>query len=213
MKSWATAPLAISAFWHSLFAVLIAVIGVFPSLKLTSKRIDFEVLQYPKLAPPSVQLQPQAIPKPAEPPKKSVFGVSRKAITAPDSATAAEVKQGNTVAKEQDNLKLDPNDPDSLPIPTDDYLVTSMPKLSREIRIPYPEQARKESIEGPVVMDLLIDETGKVRKVEVIKGPGSGLNEAAEQAAFQFQFLPASMGDKPVAVKIRYVYRFVLELK
>jgi len=138
--------------------------------------------------------------------------VSRKAITATtDTGNLAEVKQGNTVAKAEDDLTLNKDDADSLPIPADDYMVSSMPRLKSEIRIPYPAQAKKEGVEGPVVMDLLIDNTGKVRKVDLIKGPGSGLNEAAVAAIQNFEFLPARIGEQSVAVKIRYTYRFVLE--
>jgi protein TonB len=86
-----------------------------------------------------------------------------------------------------------------------------MPKLKSEVRIPYPEEAKKASVEGPVVMDLLIDADGKVRKVDLIKGPGYGLNEAAVAALKGFEFIPARMSDHSVAVKIRYTYRFILE--
>ena len=115
------------------------------------------------------------------------------------------------MAKEQDNLKLDPNDLDSLPIPADDFLVSSMPQLMSEIRIQYPDEAKKAGIEGPVVMDLLIDAQGSVRQVSLIKGPGFGLNEAALAAIKDFKFRPAKIKDQAVAVKIRYTYRFVLE--
>jgi protein TonB len=115
------------------------------------------------------------------------------------------------VAKEMDNLKLDANDADSIPIPTDDYLVTSMPVLTSEIRISYPPQAKQASIEGPVVMDLIIDDQGKVRQVSLVRGPGYGLDEAAIEAIQKFQFRPAQIADKSVAVKIRYTYRFILE--
>lgn len=182
-----------------------------PNIK---KKIDFEVIQYPiQVASPTVAIKPPTEEiKPKPPEKRAVFGVSRKAITATESSdNAAEVKQGNTVAKEQDDLTLDKDDADSLPIPADDFLISQMPKLKSEVRIPYPVEAKKAGIEGPVVMDLLIDDQGKVRQVELIKGPGFGLNEAALAALKSFEFTPARIADKNVAVKIRYTYRFVLE--
>ena len=45
----------------------------------------------------------------------------------------------------------------------------------------------------------------------LIKGPGFGLNEAALEVAQKFEFVPGRVGDKSVAVKIRYTYRFILE--
>lgn len=184
--------------------------------KSEKKIVRFEVYENVKVVPKTLNLEPPKAepvkPVPPPPDSKKVFGVSRKALTATttDSSTA-EVKAGNTVAKEMDNLKLDPNDADSLPIPADEFLVTSMPVLVSEVRIPYPEEAKKAGIEGPVVMDLLIDEQGKVRQVTVIKGPGFGLNDAALAAIKNFQFRPARIKDQSVAVKIRYTYRFVLE--
>jgi len=183
----------------------------------TEKRIvKFEVYENIKVVPKTLNLEPpkaeRAKPAPPPPETKKVFGVSRKALTtSATDASTAEVKSGNTVAKEMDDLKLDPNDADSLPIPADEFLVTSMPVLVSEVRIPYPEEAKKAGIEGPVVMDLLIDEQGKVRQVTLIKGPGFGLNDAALAAIKNFQFRPARIKEQSVAVKIRYTYRFVLE--
>lgn len=185
-----------------------------PELSFKKKTVDFEVISYPAPATALMQVNPpkeEIKPKPKIEPR-AVFGVSRQAITAETVETdLAQVKQGNTVAKEQDDLQLNKDDVDQLPIPADDFLVSSMPRLKSEIRIPYPEEAKKAGVEGPVVMDLLIDAQGKVRKVELIKGPGFGLNEAAIAAAQRFEFVPGRVRENPVAVKIRYTYRFILE--
>ena len=213
-SSFLRQPLTISLGLHGFALLVFGLLAFKPNFSLP-RRVEVEVLEFPKLAPTSMQLnQPpreQVKPK-AEEPKRAVFGVSRNAMTAPESATdAVQVKQGNTVAKTQDDLKLDKADADQLPIPTDDFLVSSMPRLNAEVRIPYPELAKKSGIEGPVVMDLLIDALGIVRQVTLIKGPGYGLNEAAIAAAQQFKFTPGRVADKAVAVRIRYTYRFVLE--
>jgi protein TonB len=205
-------PLSQSLLIHSLFVLAVLLLQFRPQFDL-KKQVEIEVLQYPKVAPaPTVEIkQPQVKTEPL-PPQKAVFGVSRKAITATQAnENTAEIKLGNTVAKEQDNLTLEKDDVDSLPIPADDFLVSQMPKLKSEVRIAYPAEAKKAGIEGPVVMDLIIDEQGKVRKVDLIRGPGFGLNEAAVEAIRQFEFQPAKVGDQSVAVKIRYTYRFVLE--
>lgn len=180
-----------------------------------SQKIPIEVLAYPKAPPSGLQLQPtktQIEEKKSEPIVKKVFGVSRKAITTNDtSENTAQIKQGNTIAKENDGLKLEKEDPDSIPIPTDDYLITTQVALLSDVKVPYPPEAKKNNVEGPVVMDLVIDQNGKVKAVELIRGPGSGLNEAALEAVKSFRFRPAKVGDQTVAVKIRYTYRFVLE--
>lgn len=88
--------------------------------------------------------------------------------------------------------------------------VTQFPKVSREIKATYPEEAKAAGVDGPVVMEILIDRTGKVRDVKVVSGPGYGLNESAVNAIKQFEFTPALKETSAVAVKIRYTYRFKL---
>ncbi|MCB0368504.1 MAG: energy transducer TonB [Bdellovibrionales bacterium] len=207
-------PLGISLFVHLILISMAILLQYKPTKSFV--KVDFEVYELPKLAPKTLNLQPpkEVAPKPPEPEvKKKVFGVTRKAITAApeDTTSTATVKLGNTVAKEQDNLKLNPEDEGALPIPADDFLVSSMPQLISEFKIKYPESAKKAGIEGPVVMDLLIDDQGQVRQVTLIKGPGFGLNEAALEAIKNFIFRPAKIKEQSVAVKIRYTYRFVLE--
>lgn len=208
-------PVNVSIFLHGLVVVGYLLLKLNLASFRPLQKIPIEVIQYPQAASAQLQLQPskpQAIEKPPEPVVKKVFGVSRKAMTtANPNANTAEIKQGNTVAKENDDLKLEKEDPDSIPIPADDYLVTSQVALLKDVRIPYPSEAKKANVEGPVVMDLIIDAQGKVRSVTLIRGPGSGLNEAALEAAKSFEFRPAKAGDQTVAVKIRYTYRFVLE--
>lgn len=197
-----------------LFHLMIVVIFFILSLRPKFQKIDFEVLDYTQNQTKNLNLLPQNIKneKKTDNPQRQVFGLSKKSIlSAEKNASEALIKQGNTTAKAQDDLKLNDNDAESLPIPADDYLVNQMPSLESEYRIPYPEEARKNSIEGPVVMDLLIDQNGKVRKVDLISGPGHGLNEAALKAVENFKFRPAQMNQQNVAVRIRYTYRFVLE--
>jgi periplasmic protein TonB len=173
--------------------------------------VEMEVIEAPRVSTAAKAIE---IEKPRatipEPTRKAVFGVNPKSNATDENSDVA-VKAGNTVAKSIDQEKLDPNDDQNLPIPADEFLVSSMPKLKSEIRIPYPPEARQQNIQGAVVMDLLIDQNGKVRKATLLEGPGYGLNEAALNAIKSFEFEPAKIEQKPVAVKIRYAYRFVLE--
>ncbi len=182
-----------------------------PNLGTRVERIPMKIIEIdePKLeteVPKSVRLtetKPPVVLKKAPPP---VFGLSRDTLQ--DQGGSVKIKAGNTIAKEVDTIKAD-ND-DALPVPTDEYLVSSMPRLLKEIRAAYPEAARKAKIEGPVVMDVLIDASGNVVDVRLIQGLGYGLDEAATDAMKQFKFEPARVQDQKVAVKIRYTYRFEL---
>jgi protein TonB len=179
---------------------------IFGHRTASDRKIDITVIESPRASSQAVEIHKPPQEKP--PPQKQVFGQSRRALTAPDGIA---VKAGNTIAKAPDNQTLKPGDPDSLPIPTEDYLVTQMPKLRSDVRVPYPPEAKRNRVQGAVLMDLLIDSSGKVREVTLVDGPSPDLDAAAVAAAHGFSFSPAQIQDKPVAVRIRYAYRFVLE--
>lgn len=203
-----TSAWALSFLGHATFGLLFLWMFFFKNPSKTE--VEFTVFESPQVSAQAPQIskpQPQ-IQKKQQP--KGVFGLSRRTITS-NLESAPVVKTGNTIAKEHDDKTLQPNDPTSLPIPTDEVLVTRMPELVGEIKIPYPPEAKQKGIQGPVVLDILIDETGVVRQATLVDGPGAGLNEAALEAVKKFKFSPALMQEKPVAVKIRYAYRFVLE--
>lgn len=212
LQSIKTNSLFLSASLHLAIVSVGVAVQLMP-FQRSIKNIDIEVYEIPPTANPTLQLQPS---KPKETPKpvplekpREVFGLSRKAIQAESSDSAAiEVKAGNTVAKENDDLKLDDKDADSIPIPADDYLVTSMPVLVTVVRIPYPQQAKKSDIQGAVVMEMIVDDQGQVREIKVIRGPGFGLDDAAVEAMKKAKFRPGKIGDKAVAVKFRYKYVF-----
>ncbi len=123
----------------------------------------------------------------------------------PEVARPAAEQEITTTTSDAEALSAD-----GLPDVAADHQVTANVKLLRELKIPYPDEARKNNIDGAVVMDLIIDDVGKVRTAELIRGPGFGLNEAAMAAIRNFLFRPAKIGEKSVAVKIRYSYRFKL---
>jgi periplasmic protein TonB len=94
---------------------------------------------------------------------------------------------------------------------SEEFEVNELPVLVGEVRIPYPEDSKSKGIEGVVLMDLVIDVDGRVRKIDLIQSPAQDLAIAATGAAQRFRFKAARVGEKAVNVKIRYAYRFVLE--
>jgi len=73
----------------------------------------------------------------------------------------------------------------------------------------YTEQARHDRVRGRVVLQVEFLADGTVGKVEVIEGlPGSGLNEASEDAARKTIFLPAVKNRQFVAWSTRVVMHF-----
>jgi TonB family protein len=61
----------------------------------------------------------------------------------------------------------------------------------------YTEQARKLRIEGEVLLEVVLQASGKVRVVRVVRGLGYGLDEEAVRSAEQIQFKPALRENHP----------------
>jgi protein TonB len=200
---------------HLFFFLLIAFV-LFNKTTLsiqTSDEIEFEVIKEPEIIKEEmvpVINAPKKIEAPPTKPVEAVYGLNRNSLTS-DSEVSTSVKVGNTIAKSIDDKKLKDDDPDSLPIPSAEYLVTSMPVVLNEVRPDYPKLARDKGIEGKVVMDILIDQNGVVREAVIVSDPGNGMGEAALRAIKKFKFRPALIDKKKVAVKIKYAINFVLE--
>ena len=93
----------------------------------------------------------------------------------------------------------------------EDYEVSEMPLLLNEVRVPYPAAARSKGAQGNVVFDLFVSSDGRVRDIKLVSSPDPILTDAAQAAVSLFKFRPARMGDKAVAIRIRYTYRFLLQ--
>ncbi len=94
---------------------------------------------------------------------------------------------------------------------SEEYEVSELPVLIHEVRSPYPPEARARKIQGSVILDLIVKSSGEVGSVKVVQSPAPELSDAAIKAIREFKFRPARLKDKPVAIQIRYTYRFILE--
>lgn len=94
--------------------------------------------------------------------------------------------------------------------------LSKVPKQTQFVKAEYPKQAEEQGIEAEVVLLLDIDAEGKVEGVGIAEPadpPNLGFDEAAIVAAQQFEFEPAELDGKPVAVQITYRYKFTLTPK
>jgi TonB family protein len=87
----------------------------------------------------------------------------------------------------------------------------SIPRLAKFVKADYPPAALARGIEGSVVLDLLVSDSGTVDSVAVVSAADSSLGPAAAAAAKKFRFSPARFGGKPEAVVMQYEYRFSLD--
>ena len=107
---------------------------------------------------------------------------------------------------------------DPIPSLVDGYYETTSvdqgPVFDRAIlasRIKYPALAKRQGIEGLVLLRLYITASGKVERIEVEEDPGYGLAQAAVKAFTGLQGKPALLGGKAVPVTLRYPVRFTLK--
>lgn len=99
-----------------------------------------------------------------------------------------------------------PTEPAKAPAPAP----VTPPTLAHFEHADYPKEAERAGLEANVVLVLAIDETGKVTRAEATPKVGNGFDEAAEAAALKFTFEPAKRGERPIASRIRYLYKFTL---
>jgi TonB family protein len=61
----------------------------------------------------------------------------------------------------------------------------------------YTEEARKLRVEGEVLLEVVLEASGQLRVVRVVRGLGHGLDESAIRAAEQIRFKPALQNGQP----------------
>ncbi|NOX65780.1 MAG: TonB family protein [Chlorobi bacterium] len=76
--------------------------------------------------------------------------------------------------------------------------------------IVYPEIAKRAGIEGRVFVKAYIDSTGTVTKTELLRGIGSGCDEAAMNAVKKVKFKPGRQRGKAVNVQVTVPILFKL---
>jgi TonB family protein len=79
-----------------------------------------------------------------------------------------------------------------------------------ETQIHYPEAARRDRLEGKVIVAAMIDTSGRVQKVVVQKSDAKIFEEEAVRATKSTRFSPAMQGDKPVKVWLSQSINFKL---
>jgi protein TonB len=75
----------------------------------------------------------------------------------------------------------------------------------------YTESARRDRIEGVVILEAIIDDSGDVRDVRVLKSLPNGLDEEAIAAVRQWKFRPGTRDGKPIPVIFTLTIKFRLD--
>jgi TonB family protein len=130
------------------------------------------------------------------------------ALAAPCTAAAQEAGEG-AVPRGPGSAIVTPPEQEA-PAPAAPQVV--LPKQTKFVDAPYPPEAQAAGLQAEVPLLLDIDKTGKVTNVTVTAPQGHGFDEAAQAAALQFEFEPATRDGKPLAVRLPYKYRFTLQV-
>lgn len=85
------------------------------------------------------------------------------------------------------------------------------PKMKSSVSLKYPEEARKQGIQGDVVFSILVDKNGDVKEYIISKSIPE-LDEAATSAIKEMKFKPGKYQDKPVEVWMRIPVSFRIKV-
>jgi TonB family protein len=84
------------------------------------------------------------------------------------------------------------------------------PQLLREVKPLYTDEARKRSLEGDVVLEIVVRRDGSVSDLRVVRPLGAGLDERALEAVRQWRFSPAKRRGAALDVVVEVSVEFKL---
>jgi protein TonB len=168
-------------------------------------------------ARPTPEAPHDPVPRESPPPEPApsagaattpVFGVTMESTSQAGSGPAMPV--GNS-ARATGTRAVAPGVAKPLAPPVPAYEATNMPLPKGRCVAKYNEAALAAAIEGTVVLDLVVDENGRVREAKVVRGLGHGLDEAALVAIKECRFTPGDKQGTPVPMRIsEFKFRFFL---
>ena len=84
------------------------------------------------------------------------------------------------------------------------------PRLVREVKAEYTDEARRRGITGDVVLEIVVRRDGSVGDVRMLQGLGAGLDARAVAAVRQWRFTPARRRGEAVDVIVEVAVEFTL---
>jgi periplasmic protein TonB len=86
----------------------------------------------------------------------------------------------------------------------------SPPRLLREVRADYTDEARRANITGEVLLEIVVRRDGTVGDIRMLRRLDAGLDQRAIQAVRQWRFAPATLKGVPVDVIVEVGVEFRL---
>lgn len=168
----------------------------------TSQPVPAVTQQAAAQPPPAVAQQTPAQPATA----------TQAPVPAPASATQS---PGQIVAAQQTAAAVPPSQTAPAAVQTGDFVASTeldqAPRPVKRVAPVYPPMAARQRVTGEVILSILINETGKVQEVRVLRveKKGMGFEDAAVAAVKQFTFEPGMKDGKKVKtwIPIPFVFR------
>ncbi|MDN5873599.1 MAG: TonB family protein [Sinobacteraceae bacterium] len=89
-------------------------------------------------------------------------------------------------------------------------MVDQAPRLIGRLQPAYPVQARRDGIEGRVVVQFIVDEQGSAQDINILMSPSRLLSQAAIDALQAARFRPGQKNGRPVKVRTSKTLAFNL---
>jgi protein TonB len=94
------------------------------------------------------------------------------------------------------------------PVPAGELV--QMPRRLVDVRPVYPDLARRARVEGTVVLEAVLDRSGRVSRVQVVKSMPL-LDQAAIDAVRQWRYTPSTLHGIPIEVLMTVTVTFRLQ--
>lgn len=192
-----------------------------------------EVLPAPTKARLPLKELSTPTPKRVTRPKKKVAKRPEKAVTSPKPVKASLAREkkrpsepipdpaiapgpGQTNSLDPMPDILDQHGPlteeTALSSPAGQEVKNARPDYLRNPKPRYPKRARRRGYQGTVILEVLVDRTGRVDDLRVLTSSGHQiLDKAARQSVKTWLFQPGMVGDKRVEMWVRVPVQFELK--
>jgi TonB family protein len=132
-----------------------------------------------------------------------LIAVNKKAVA--QDAEGAMINETETITS------TDEDPPDTAaPQEKSDAPIEKMPEVITRVTPEYPPALAKQGIEGTVVLECLLSDSGTVDSISIVNSVHPDLDRCAIVALQQFRFSPAVAGGVPVPVLLQYEVPFTL---
>jgi TonB family protein len=115
-----------------------------------------------------------------------------------------------SMAASRAETEREPAPPPNQPDADGNYRIGSeirAPKRLESPRTEYPDEARAVGLEGTVIMEIWVDETGRVVRARMLRGIPM-LEESAVAAVMHWRFEPAIVDGKAVPIRMTVTHNF-----